>query len=184
MWERPRFLSLGPTLRVCCHHKPISTDASLTGWGAVLDGYPAHVLWEDSHLTHKLARNEGYFWHWNIFFHNSGATICCIHGSHGSSLHQSSGRSVFAPFVQTGAADPALQRDQVFVAKSNLHSGEHKPGRRPLVEAGANTRGTTYPRNKRWFSTPTLRDCNSGSGPRPALRLWSFSWGCRDHIEF
>lgn len=76
MWERPRFLSLGPTLRVCCHHNSISTDASLTGWGAFLDGCPAHVLWEDSHLAHKLARNEGYFWHWNIFFHNSGATIC------------------------------------------------------------------------------------------------------------
>ncbi len=45
MWFRPRFLTLGPTLGPCCRRKMLTTDASLTGWGAVLDGRPAQGIW-------------------------------------------------------------------------------------------------------------------------------------------
>ncbi len=45
MWFRPRFLTLGPTLGPCCCRKMLMTDASLTGWGAVLDGRPAQGIW-------------------------------------------------------------------------------------------------------------------------------------------
>ncbi len=44
MWFRPRFLTLGPTLGPCCRRKMLTTDASLTGWGAVLDGRPAQGI--------------------------------------------------------------------------------------------------------------------------------------------
>ncbi|KAK3569625.1 hypothetical protein QTP86_002587 [Hemibagrus guttatus] len=33
MWTRPRFLALGPTLGMCHHHRTLSTNASLSGWG-------------------------------------------------------------------------------------------------------------------------------------------------------
>ncbi len=45
MWFRPQFLTLGPTLGPCCRRKMLTTDASLTGWGAVLDGRPAQGIW-------------------------------------------------------------------------------------------------------------------------------------------
>ncbi len=54
MWFRPRFLTLDPTLGPCCHRKMLTTDASLTGWGAVLDGRPAQGIW------------RGHFLEWHI----------------------------------------------------------------------------------------------------------------------
>ncbi len=44
MWFRPRFWLWVPTLGPCCRRKMLTTDASLTGWGAVLDGRPAQGI--------------------------------------------------------------------------------------------------------------------------------------------
>lgn len=44
-------LSLG----LCCHLKMLTTDASLTGWGAALDGRPAQGIWRGHVLD----------WHFN-----------------------------------------------------------------------------------------------------------------------
>ncbi len=52
MWFRPRFLTLGPTLGLCCRRKMLTTDASLTGWGAVFDGHPAQGIWS-GHLLER-----------------------------------------------------------------------------------------------------------------------------------
>ncbi len=49
MWFRPRCLTLGPTLGMCCHRKMLTTHTSFTGWGVVLDGHPAQGIWR-SHL--------------------------------------------------------------------------------------------------------------------------------------
>ncbi len=48
------FLTLGPTLGPYCRRKMLTTDASLTGWGVVLDGRPAQGIW------------RGHLLEWNI----------------------------------------------------------------------------------------------------------------------
>ncbi len=47
----PWFLSQGLVLRAPCRHVMLTTDASLTGWGAVMSDHPACCLWSDHHLT-------------------------------------------------------------------------------------------------------------------------------------
>ncbi|KAI2646402.1 Transposon Ty3-G Gag-Pol polyprotein [Labeo rohita] len=51
MWKKPWFLSQGPVLGAPCRHITLATDASLTGWGAVMSGHPARGLWSSRHLT-------------------------------------------------------------------------------------------------------------------------------------
>ncbi|KAL0172227.1 hypothetical protein M9458_032538, partial [Cirrhinus mrigala] len=51
MWRKPWFLAQGPVLGAPCHRVMLATDASLTGWGAVMDGHPARGLWSGHHLT-------------------------------------------------------------------------------------------------------------------------------------
>ncbi|XP_060741844.1 uncharacterized protein LOC132856323 [Tachysurus vachellii] len=51
LWKRPRFLALGPILGACHRRRTLSTDASLSGWGAALDGRPAQGLWEGPCLS-------------------------------------------------------------------------------------------------------------------------------------
>ncbi|KAL0148452.1 hypothetical protein M9458_056262, partial [Cirrhinus mrigala] len=41
----------GPVLGAPCHRVTLATDASLTGWGAVMSGHPARGLWSSRHLT-------------------------------------------------------------------------------------------------------------------------------------
>ncbi|KAL0186577.1 hypothetical protein M9458_018247, partial [Cirrhinus mrigala] len=50
MWKKPWFLNQGPTLGVPCRRVTLATDASLTGWGAVMSGRPAQGLWTGRHL--------------------------------------------------------------------------------------------------------------------------------------
>ncbi len=51
MWKKPWFLSQGPVLGAPCHRVTLATDASLTGWGVVMSGHPAHDLRSGHHLT-------------------------------------------------------------------------------------------------------------------------------------
>jgi hypothetical protein len=51
IWKKPWFLSQGPRLGASCHRISISTDASLTGWGAVMDGRFTGGLWQDQHSS-------------------------------------------------------------------------------------------------------------------------------------
>ncbi|KAL0150616.1 hypothetical protein M9458_054077, partial [Cirrhinus mrigala] len=51
MWRKPWFLSQGPVLGAPCRRVTLATDASLTGWGAVMNGHPAHGLWSGHQLT-------------------------------------------------------------------------------------------------------------------------------------
>ncbi|KAI2650209.1 hypothetical protein H4Q32_000145 [Labeo rohita] len=50
MWKKPWFLNQGPTLGAPCRRVTLATDASLTGWGAVMSGRPAQGLWTGRHL--------------------------------------------------------------------------------------------------------------------------------------
>jgi len=49
MWKDPWFLSQGPVLGALCRRVMLTTDASLTGWGAIMSGRPAQGLWGDHH---------------------------------------------------------------------------------------------------------------------------------------
>ncbi len=50
MWKKQWFLSQGPVLGAPCPHVTLTTDASLTGWGAVMSGHSALGLREGPHL--------------------------------------------------------------------------------------------------------------------------------------
>ncbi len=58
MWKKPWILSQGPVLGTSCHRKMLMTDASLTGWGAILEGRSSQVLWKDQHLSRQINRLE------------------------------------------------------------------------------------------------------------------------------
>ncbi len=58
MWRQPWFLSQGPVLGAPCCRITLATDASLTGWGAVMSGHPARGLWRGHHLAWHINRLE------------------------------------------------------------------------------------------------------------------------------
>ncbi|KAI2655442.1 ORF V: Enzymatic polyprotein [Labeo rohita] len=51
MSRNPWFLSQGPVLGAPCRRVTLATDASLTGWGAVMSGHTARGLWRGHQLT-------------------------------------------------------------------------------------------------------------------------------------
>jgi hypothetical protein len=51
LWKETWFLSKDPVLGALCRRIKLTTDASLTGWGAVMSGRPAQGLWQDHHLS-------------------------------------------------------------------------------------------------------------------------------------
>ena len=55
MWRKPWFLSQGPVLGAPCCRVMLATDASLTGWGAVMSGHPARGLWRHINCLEMLA---------------------------------------------------------------------------------------------------------------------------------
>ncbi len=58
MWKKPWFLSQGPVLGASCRRKMLTTDASLTGWGAILEGRSRQGLWKNHHLSWHINRLE------------------------------------------------------------------------------------------------------------------------------
>ncbi len=58
MWRKPWFLSQGLVLGAPCRRVTLATDASLTGWGAVMSGHPARGLWSGRHLTWHINCRE------------------------------------------------------------------------------------------------------------------------------
>ncbi|XP_067245130.1 uncharacterized protein, partial [Chanodichthys erythropterus] len=58
MWKDPRFLSQGPVLGATTRRVMLTTDASLTGWGAIMSGRSAQGLWEDHQLSWHINRLE------------------------------------------------------------------------------------------------------------------------------
>ncbi len=58
MRKKPWFLSQGPMLEASCRRKMLTTDASLRGWGAILEGCSSQGLWKDHHLSWHINRLE------------------------------------------------------------------------------------------------------------------------------
>ncbi len=44
-------MSQDPVLGTLCRRKMLTTDASLTDWGAILEGRSSQVMWKDHHLS-------------------------------------------------------------------------------------------------------------------------------------
>ncbi len=51
MWKKPWFLSQGPVQGASCHRRMLPTDASLTDWGAILEGRTSQGLWKEQHFS-------------------------------------------------------------------------------------------------------------------------------------
>ncbi len=58
MRKKPWFLYQGPMLEASCRRKMLTTDASLRGWGAILEGCSSQGLWKDHHLSWHINRLE------------------------------------------------------------------------------------------------------------------------------
>ncbi len=58
MWKKPWFLSQSPVMGASCHRKMLTTDVSLTGWGAILEGCSSQGLWKDYHLSWHINHLE------------------------------------------------------------------------------------------------------------------------------
>ncbi len=58
MWKKPWFLSQGPVLGPSCRRRMLTTDASLTGWGVILEGWSSQCVWKDRCLTWYINRLE------------------------------------------------------------------------------------------------------------------------------
>ncbi len=128
MWFKPRFFTLGPTLGTCCHRKMLTTDASLTGWGAVLDDHPAQGIW------------RGHFLDWHInclgmmavfsalkYILQQGLPCPCARGQDcGSHLHRSPGQTASMPPEQASTAGSVLYVGQVLVHQGDFHSGVYE----------------------------------------------------------
>ncbi len=167
MWFRPRFLTLGPTLGPCCRRKMLTTDASLTGWGAVLDGRPAQGIWR-GHLLEwhinclemmALFRALKYFLQQLRGYH----VLVRVDNTAGSLLHKSPGRTAFAPPEQASAAGSASGTGQVPVPQGDLHPRAYECGSRLAVQTSCDTWGMeTPPRSSQSNLGEILR---SGGGP-------------------
>ncbi len=48
----------GSHVGASCHRKMLTTDASLMGWGAILEGRSSQGLWKDHHLSWHINRLE------------------------------------------------------------------------------------------------------------------------------
>ncbi len=51
IWRNPTFLWNGVSMGVIHHRHMVTTDASLTGWGALFEGRPAHGVWTGEFLS-------------------------------------------------------------------------------------------------------------------------------------
>ena len=135
MWRKPWFLSQGPVLGAPCRRVMLATDASLTGWGAVMSGHPARGLWSGHHLT----------WHINCLemlavLRAPGPERSSCVGAHrqhsGGLLHQPPRRSALTPFVQTSVPDPCVVPGRTPLAESSPHSWSSNMGTDILLRQG------------------------------------------------
>ncbi|KAK3568430.1 hypothetical protein QTP86_006944 [Hemibagrus guttatus] len=94
-------------------------------------------------MAHKLPGDEGLVSSTETLSPTPQGLPCAgAHRQHHSGcLYQPSGRSAFTPYVQVGAADPALGRDQTPFAESDFCSRAHKSGDRLPVETSAEAWG-------------------------------------------
>ncbi|XP_059381433.1 uncharacterized protein LOC132116575, partial [Carassius carassius] len=57
-WTSAEFLLTGVRLGICASRETVTTDASLTGWGAVCQGRPAHGVWTAAQRSWHINKLE------------------------------------------------------------------------------------------------------------------------------
>ncbi len=149
MWKKPWFLSQGPVLGASCHRRMLTTDASLTGWGAILEGHSSQGLWKDQHLSWHINRLEmlAVFLALKNFLADLRGHHVLVHSDNTSVVsyinHQGGLRS--RPIWQTGVPNPPVVPREVVVSSSSLHPGDPKYRSRHPVKTGAEARGMEAP---------------------------------------
>ncbi len=126
-------------LGTLCRRKMLTTDASLTDWGAILEGRSSQVLWKDHHLS----------WHINcpemlaVFF--ALKNFLADLRAHHVLLHKSPGGFEVTSTLQTGLPNLPVVPREVVVSSSSLHPGGPRYRSRHPVETGAEVRGIEAP---------------------------------------
>ncbi|KAL0147294.1 hypothetical protein M9458_057396 [Cirrhinus mrigala] len=166
MWRRPWFLSQGPVLGAPCRRVTLATDASLTGWGAVMSGHPARGLWSGHQLT----------WHINCLemlavFRALKHFLPDLRDRH--VLVRTDNTAVVSYINHQGGETP--------LAESSLRAWVSQCGSRHPVETGAEARGMdASPRGgeadmESVWSSPSRSLCHEGEHAMSPLVLSSSS---------
>ncbi len=136
-------------LGASCHRRMLTTDASLTGWGAILEGRSSQGLWKDQHLSWHINRLEmlAVFLALKNFLADLRGHHVLVHSDNTSVVfyinHQGGFRS--RPIWQTGVPNPPVVPREVVVSSSSLHPGDPKYRSRHPVKTGAEARGMEAP---------------------------------------
>ncbi len=141
MWKKPWFLSQGPVLGASCRHRMLTTDASLTGWGAILEGRSSQGLWKDQHLSwhiNRLEMSESISCSQKFPSRSQGPPCAYPLRQHiGGVLLKSPGGVAVMSIFQTGVPNPPVVPREVVVSSSSLHPGGPQYRSRHPVETGA-----------------------------------------------
>ncbi|GAA6102808.1 uncharacterized protein LOC117599438, partial, partial [Tachysurus ichikawai] len=105
VWMDRTFLSQDPVLGAPCRRMTLMTDASFTGWGAVMRGHPAQGLWSGPRLS----------WHINC--------LEMMPVFLGLKLHQPPRGSPISPFVQASTSGPLVVSGQTPLFEGHLYPG-------------------------------------------------------------
>ncbi len=146
MWRDPVFLQSGVRMGAIHRRHMITTDASMTGWGAVFEERPASGEWKEEFL----------FWHINCLELRAvflalkyflpvlgGASYYSQDGQYGGCVprHKPPRRFEVAHPGQACAASSPLVPRQVPLFEGGSRSGSTEPGSRFSVETEAQARG-------------------------------------------
>ncbi len=187
MWKKPWFLSQGPVLGASCRCKMLTTDASLTGWGAILEGHLSQSLWKDQHLSWHINRLEmlAVFLALKNFLAELRGHHVLVHSDNTSVVsyinHQGGLRS--RPLCKLAC--------QILLCSSSLHPGGPQYRSRHPVETGWGPgNGGSTPRGWSWYGGSSARHkricfrlkrrltVHSGSPSRIQLHS-DWMWWCR-----
>ncbi len=127
----------------------LTTDASLTGWGAILEGCSNQGLWKDQHLSWHVNHLEmlAVFLALKNFLADLRGHHVIVHSDNTSvvSYINQQGGFVVTSTLQTGMPNPPVVPMEVVVSSSSLHPRGPQYRSRHPVETGAEARGMKAP---------------------------------------
>ncbi len=136
-WRDPAFLRSGVRIGAIHRRHMVTTDASMTGWGAVFEGRPASGEWTGEFLSWHINCLElrAVFLALMFFSRSPGASYHSQDGQHGGCVpHKPSGRFTVAHPGQDCAPSSPLVPVRVPVLKGSSRSGNTVPRGRLSVE--------------------------------------------------